>query len=341
MATPGDAGVVEIGDVDSHAGARFAFAAEGDSGLDGGIFEGAVALVAVKLVGLSVVGDEQIGPAVAVLVEQGDAERFRTAVEDSAGGGDIFERAVAAIVKQPAGCSAIRFGRAVGLVFAVEAAEDVGFGRPLHVVADEQIEQAVAIVVEPQRGGAEALALAEAGGVGDVDERALAGVAEESVLADAGDEDVGKAVVVVVADGHAHAVEFDIETGAGGYVGEGAVAVVAVEPKRGAGFLVSGPVGTIDQKNVLPAVAIVVEKGAAGAESFGQELSAEGSAVVLEVDAGRIGDVGEAKSESIARPLIARRRIAAAKAATTMQSRHSSQERPAIHGTFTSPARIA
>ena len=62
----GRAGVVEIGDVDAHAGARLAFGAEGDSSLDGDFFECAVALVAVELVGLGVVGDEQIGPAIAV-----------------------------------------------------------------------------------------------------------------------------------------------------------------------------------------------------------------------------------------------------------------------------------
>ncbi len=79
-------------------------------------------------------------------------------------------------------------------------------------------------------------------GVGDVNERAFAGVAEQPVLADAGDENVGEAVVVVIADGHAHAVEFNIEAGARGYIGEGAVAVVVVEAKRGAVLLVAGPV---------------------------------------------------------------------------------------------------
>ena len=76
MATPGAAGVFEVGDIDAHAGARLAFGAEGDAGFDGGIFEGAVALVAIKLVGLRVVGDKQIGPTIAVLVQQSHAERF-------------------------------------------------------------------------------------------------------------------------------------------------------------------------------------------------------------------------------------------------------------------------
>ena len=144
----------------------------------------------------------------------------------------VFECAVAAIVKQPAGLAAIRFGRAVGLLLAVEAAEDVVLGRPLHVVADEQIEQAVAIEVEPERRRAECLAPAEAARLGDVDECALAGVAEQTVLADAGDEDVGKAVVVVVADGDAHAVHLDVEAGAAGDIGERAVAIVAIELQR-------------------------------------------------------------------------------------------------------------
>ena len=120
------------------------------------VFERAVALVAVELVGLRVVGDQQIRPAIAIVIEHGDAQRFGRGVEDAALGGDVFERAIAAIAKQPAGGAVISLRRAVGLVLAVHAAEDVVLRRPLHVVADEQIEQAVAIVIEPQRRSAEA-----------------------------------------------------------------------------------------------------------------------------------------------------------------------------------------
>ena len=85
-----------------------------------------------------------------IVIEECNSQRFGTAVEDSAGSGDIFERAVASVMKEPASGSAIRFGRAVGFVFTVEAAEDVVLGRPFHVVTDKQIEQAIAIVIEPQ-----------------------------------------------------------------------------------------------------------------------------------------------------------------------------------------------
>ena len=50
----------------------------------------------------------------------------------------------------------ISLRRAVGFVLAVHAAEDIVLGRPLHVIADEQIEQAIAVVIEPERGRAEA-----------------------------------------------------------------------------------------------------------------------------------------------------------------------------------------
>src|SRR4029077_14884678 len=63
------AGVVEIGDIDAHAGARFAFTAESDSCLDCSIFESAVVLVAIELVRLRVVGHQEIGPAVMVFIQ--------------------------------------------------------------------------------------------------------------------------------------------------------------------------------------------------------------------------------------------------------------------------------
>ena len=61
-------------------------------------------------------------------------------------------------------------------------------------------------------------------------------------------------------------------------------------------LLVAGPIGAVDQQNVLPAVAIIVEKGAAGAESLRQKLAAESSAVVLELNSGGAGHIGETKS---------------------------------------------
>ena len=58
---------------------------------------------------------------------------------------------------------------------------------------------------------------------------AAAFVVEQAVAFERGDVDVVAAVVVVVGDGHAHAVHFDVEAAAARDVGERAVVVVAIE----------------------------------------------------------------------------------------------------------------
>ena len=135
-------------------------------------------------------------------------------------------------------------------------------------------------------------------------------VLKEAVLSDGGDQQIGKAVVVVVADRHAHAVHFHRQAGARGDIGERAVAVVAVEPHGGALAAVIGPVHAVDQQNIEPAIAIVVEERAAGAHGLRQALGAERAAVVMELNAGRGGDVGEAKVRAGARAARARQRTA-------------------------------
>ncbi len=117
----------------------------------------------------------------------------------------------------------------------------------------------------------------------DVDESSLPGVFEEPVLADAGDQDVGKTVVVVIGDGDAHPVHLYIEAGFAGYVCETAVAIVVIEPEGGGLALVAGPVHGINKEDVLPAIGVVVEEGAAGAEGFGKKFASVGAAVVLKM----------------------------------------------------------
>src|SRR3984885_681846 len=349
-----------MGSVHSHARARFAFIAEGETRVHSGILERTVALVAIKFIGLRIVGDQQVGPSAASVVEHCDPQRLRTAVENAAGGRDVLKSSVAAIVKQPAGLAAIRLGCAIRLVLAVEAAEHIAPRRPLHVVADKQIEQAIAIVVEPQSRGAESLTLAESTGNGRVQKRSFASVPKQTVLAYTGDEDVGKAVVVVITDSYAHAVEFNVETGARGHVSERAVAVVVIEPESRAlrfvvgrivicGF-VAGPVHAVDQQNVLPAVTVVVKERAARAQGLGEKFTAVSSAVVLEVNTGRFCHIDKTKSRTVARTGLSQRtngqqvtweRMQQRQMRARQHTRHSLQKRPALHGTFTSPARMA
>jgi len=50
-------------------------------------------------------------------------------------------------------------------------------------------------------------------------------------------------------------------------------------------MLVAGPVHPIDQKNVLPAITVVIEECTPGTQSLGKELPAKRSAVVPELNA--------------------------------------------------------
>lgn len=115
-------------------------------------------------------------------------------------------------------------------------------------------------------------------------------------MAHAGNENVGEAIIVVIADGYAHSVHFDIETRAFGDVAEGSVAIVAVESQRRLLPPVARPIHAINEQNVLPAVGVVIEKGAARPERFGKQLSTVGAGVVLELNPCGCGYVGEAKS---------------------------------------------
>ena len=98
----------------------------------------------------------------------------------------------------------------------VVAAGEVAVGAVVHEAADEEIEPAVVVEIEPDGAGGpvafEDLG-AEAGLFADIGEGAVAVVVIENRAAVGGDEDVGEAVVVVVARRHAHA------EGAAGHAG--------------------------------------------------------------------------------------------------------------------------
>src|SRR5207237_8219539 len=118
-------------------------------------------------------------------------------------------------------------------------------------------------------------------------------VADEMIAAKGRDVDVDVAGVVEVRRGYAEAGHVDGESGRACDVGERPVAIVAVERRIRPGPLVAGPVHRVDEEDVLPAVVVDVEKGAAGPERFRQVLLAERAAVVSKMETGGGGDGGE------------------------------------------------
>ena len=103
---------------------------------------------------------------------------------------------------------------------------------PFEVMADIEVEVAVVVEVGPCRGGRPVAIAPQSGSRGGVLEAAVAQVVIEGIGPPAGDEEVGTAVVIVVADGDAVAVAAgEARPGrSGGHVLEPAVAAVAEEP---------------------------------------------------------------------------------------------------------------
>src|SRR5580698_4250051 len=159
-------------------------------------------------------------------------------------------------------------------------------------MGDEEIEFAVVVVVEPDgAGGKSRITHSRLGG--DIGEFAVAEIVEEMIGADGCDVDVDFAIIVVVRCGASQAVYFDGEPGLAGNVGERSVFVVVVKGGKRVAGLVPRPVHRVDEKNVLPAVVVVVKKASAAAHGFRKIFFPESAGVVFEVNAGLRRDVGE------------------------------------------------
>src|SRR5215469_3491033 len=177
------AAAVVVGGIGAHARTGDSVFAEADAGGDPTLLKGSVLLVDVELVGLGVVGDQNVRPAVGVVVENRDAEAFRGGIVQASLLRRVFELASAQVVPKANRGALVGFGRAVRLVSAVECAVEVGLLGPLHVVGDYEIELAVAIVVDPGGAGREFAGSPHAGGFRSVGKCAVAVVVEEMTLA--------------------------------------------------------------------------------------------------------------------------------------------------------------
>ena len=114
----------------------------------------------------------------------------------------------------------------------------------------------------------------------------------ERVAVDAGDKNIFVAVVVIIANGHAHVVAGARQSGFVGDVGEVSLAVVfkkTVAIFRGT-LAERMDVGAVSEKNVELAVVVVIEDGHASGHGFGSMALGRFVGFELEID----GLVGEA-----------------------------------------------
>src|SRR5260221_188858 len=292
-----EAAAVDVGGVDGHACFVAAVFAGGDAGDEGDVFEGAVVIVEEKKIGPGVVGDGDVGPAVAVEIGENDAHAFCFGLADAGGIADVGEGTVVIVVVELQFLAAIVAGIAVGAIAGTFlAAPEIVFGRPVDVIENDEIEIAVVVVIEPGGAGGPAAFVGDTSFCGDIGEGTVAVVVIKDGAVVAGDVEVGKAVVIVIGDGDSLAVViFRGDAGLIGDIGECSVTVVVIErgTERVIGLVKIGGAG-LDEIEVHEAVLIVVESGDAGAHGFKIELFFGLGGVLEKGDAGLFANVGEA-----------------------------------------------
>ena len=263
----GPAVAVDVARVDAHPGDGLAAVGERHAALEGRLGEGAVAVVHEQERGHGVVRDEHVAPAVAVEVGDADAHALADVGADAGSGRDVAEGAVAVVVEERVRQALVVLGPAVVGRRRVAAA---GIGG---AVPDARSWRRTGRAGRRGRSRRRRTAIAQSvpyfssrrarpAALGHVGEGAVAVVAEERVAAQAGDEQVGVAVVVVVGGDDAQVVAPAGHARGLGHVGERAVAVVVVQavPVAGPVLLERLDRRAVDDVDVEPAVVVVVEE---------------------------------------------------------------------------------
>src|SRR6266481_9424006 len=106
-------------------------------------------------------------------------------------------------------------------------------------------------------------------------------------------EKIVEAVVVIVADSPSHSHHFDVESHFVRHVGERAVMIVVIKLGRRMLQNMAGPVRAVHQKNVRPAVVVIVNKGHARSHRFRKEFLPESAIVMDESNPSLLSDIAK------------------------------------------------
>ena len=201
---------VVVGNSDAHAGLLMTAVAVGAIGHDGDIGKCAVMVVLKQDAGLGIDGDIDIRPAIVVeVIGDGSDGIARAGLENAGLLRNVGEGPIAIVVIEDVGVRR-KTARAAhdGYALPLAVVRCIGgwnfVGIELDVVADEEIEKAVAVVVEKGAAGAPAnVFLIEPGLLRDIGKCAIAVVMEEDVVSPEAAEQIVPSVVVVVADADA------------------------------------------------------------------------------------------------------------------------------------------
>ena len=134
------------------------------------------------------------------------------------------------------------------------------------VISDIKVEVPVVVVIPKRRAGPPPPGIAHASLRGHVSERAIVVVMVENGTFKIGNIEIFPAVVVVVTYGHAESPPAMCQARLDRYIGEGAIVIVAIKLAGMAlGRVQVLERRTVDQKNIHPAVVVIVEDSDAAA----------------------------------------------------------------------------
>src|SRR6516162_2291904 len=209
----------KVARIDPHAGMRAAIAIQSTTEGQGLVLEGAIMLIDPELVGTQIVGDKNVGPPIPVEVGAHHAQGPVKLAADSRTQRYILESTVTPIAKQAIGEG---FEGQRTAIIDRAARGEAGFQvskAEIHIVADEEIEPAIAVKID-EGGTAAPPENVGAALRSDIGEGAIAVVAPQLIVAEIGDVEIDPAIVVKVAGGDAHSVAEGADATLLGDIGE-------------------------------------------------------------------------------------------------------------------------
>ena len=124
--------------------------------------------------------------------------------------------------------SFIGFGRAIRLVRAIQRAVKITLLAPAHVVRDDKVQFAVAIIIDPRSAGGKLIRPQHSSDFGDFGKCAVAVVVKKMALSQRSDEYVIETVIVVITDRRSHTEHRYCQPCLPGHVGKSSIAIVMV-----------------------------------------------------------------------------------------------------------------
>ena len=282
--------IVIITQRDAHGGHDFASPGEGHPGEQADFVESAVVLVMVEVCIEPIVGDEQVGPAIVIVVSSAHRKILAFGLVDPCRRRHVGESTISIVVVENVGTAFVDGGRTIRA-----DVDEITVARAIlvqgDIATDVKIEEAIAIVIEECGSAMKESAGLRAGDarlVGRVGESTISVVVVQNVATVLGDVEIGKAVVVVVSPNTAEAKACTGNASFFRDLSEAPVAVVAVK-RIAHGDAPAVKIAAIDEVNVLEAVTVEICHAETGTKHFADYRDAVIATVMDELDASRRG----------------------------------------------------